>query len=1031
MQRSLINFYAVFILLMIITVMFVLFIPHQSFAQTVADENTSAFAQSAGIETETSLVTIIGNIVRVLLALLGILLILLIMYGGWIWMQSQGDPAKVDKGKKIITNAIIGVIIISLAFAITTFVMGILNGTFGGGGRGRGPVIPGGYNDWNRSMIGKGPIESVYPTPNQKDVFIDTLVVVTFKQEIQADTIYGANDKIVSDNIEICQVNAETYDCVETDDFKIEAFNDTTVTSTIDNRTFVFYPNKPLGLNDGLKRIFKVKLKNGIKNISGDNIFKGGYYEWVFETNGKLDWNPPKLLLREIYPVPDDYADEYGDLADPNAGTASITMTIADITPELPQRIATSSNLLLYRGQPLSLPITHGDTGQILYLKTDTGFEFKTSTLTNVSVNIVSNGTQATVSSPDLFGLAESSLPLTDTQTQLSFKNGLYLQTSGGPFQKGLTWQFWVAGNRDGKTFIIKNGNQEYRYLFVDQTYDTRSTLSKNNVSYHTVLVPTNSSLTNSVSALVDKINATAGEVVVASSSEGTLNLTAKYAGSASQNIEVGTSTNSLTKLLGGTDTFKGRSLVRGAFDPYNNSLFQFTFDKAINPVTIEGTIIVKYDTNGDGVLDGTVQASSSISNQYRTITLRPPNVCGVNTCGDPIYCWMEVAPENPTSTKFEIEIIPAPLRTCNSNWCGSGDSSVGFGGSCETGTTNRCFKTVDEKNAFYPKAEGTSGISDLSNNSFNGNFNEYVDVNGKTLGIAEGPSTSTCASTAGCSGMSPYVLTTTTNVVAGTNTGDNVKWSFYLSSEVDTKSPLINRIFPVGNQDYGIIEEELSNREVEVEFDRLMDSSSFKPGWGYGTSTGSTYSKNWYQRYFVLQTLNKGANPIGYWISKTESHVNGDNVPDRTIALIKHNNFDNAVQYGPLIGSGAKSITQNCFMPGGGPRYAGADGDFNTVTSSNNCIYTSNANNNLNTDGCVNDSIIAEQYRVFSDNPASYAHMKCDQIEGAEVCDNTETCKPFYSAGDNMAGSWIISSDYGTSTGNERRTGCCFGKCE
>ena len=200
------------------------------------------------------------------------------------------------------------------------------------------------------------------------------------------------------------------------------------------------------------------------------------------------------------------------------------------------------------------------------------------------------------------------------------------------------------------------------------------------------------------------------------------------------------------------------------------------------------------------------------------------------------------------------------------------------------------------------------------------------------------------------------------------------------------------------------------------------MDSSTFKPGWAY---SASTTAKEWFERYFVLGTINAGANPVGYWVSKVDGDANHDGWSDMTSAMILHNNFDNSVQYGPLAGSGVRSITQNCFLPGSGPKYAG-DTSYNP-SATNTCAYQSRTSSS--TTGCVTDSNLGSA-RVDSANPASYAHMKCAQIEGAKECDvNNKICKPFYDLNDpNIAGSWVITTDHSTSAAG--KTGCCFGKC-
>lgn len=65
---------------------------------------------------------IIVNVIKIALSFLGIIAVLIIMYGGWLWMTAGGDAAKVDKAKKVLTGAVIGLIIILSAFLITAFI---------------------------------------------------------------------------------------------------------------------------------------------------------------------------------------------------------------------------------------------------------------------------------------------------------------------------------------------------------------------------------------------------------------------------------------------------------------------------------------------------------------------------------------------------------------------------------------------------------------------------------------------------------------------------------------------------------------------------------------------------------------------------------------------------------------------------------------------------------------------------------------------------------------------------------------------
>lgn len=76
-----------------------------------------------------------ARIINVALGVIGIVLLVLILYAGFLYMTSGGEKDKIDTAKKIITNAIIGLIIILSAWAITRFVISkLLEATTGGDG---------------------------------------------------------------------------------------------------------------------------------------------------------------------------------------------------------------------------------------------------------------------------------------------------------------------------------------------------------------------------------------------------------------------------------------------------------------------------------------------------------------------------------------------------------------------------------------------------------------------------------------------------------------------------------------------------------------------------------------------------------------------------------------------------------------------------------------------------------------------------------------------------------------------------------
>jgi hypothetical protein len=76
----------------------------------------------AGIGAETPLPVIIGRIINIVLGFLGVLLLIYILYAGFLWMTAGGNEENVKKAKSMLKNAIIGLVIIVAAFAISTFV---------------------------------------------------------------------------------------------------------------------------------------------------------------------------------------------------------------------------------------------------------------------------------------------------------------------------------------------------------------------------------------------------------------------------------------------------------------------------------------------------------------------------------------------------------------------------------------------------------------------------------------------------------------------------------------------------------------------------------------------------------------------------------------------------------------------------------------------------------------------------------------------------------------------------------------------
>ena len=62
------------------------------------------------------------NILNLVLGLLSLVAVIMVIIGGFTWLTAGGNEEKVDKAKKIISAAVIGLIIVLLAWAVVIFV---------------------------------------------------------------------------------------------------------------------------------------------------------------------------------------------------------------------------------------------------------------------------------------------------------------------------------------------------------------------------------------------------------------------------------------------------------------------------------------------------------------------------------------------------------------------------------------------------------------------------------------------------------------------------------------------------------------------------------------------------------------------------------------------------------------------------------------------------------------------------------------------------------------------------------------------
>ncbi len=100
---------------------------------TKLNDQTDKFKATSGFNNAT-----VGGIaaiaIEAFLSLLAIIFIILILVAGHKWMTAGGNEEELNKAKSQIKHAIIGLVIIMMAYAITSFALGALHHSITNGG---------------------------------------------------------------------------------------------------------------------------------------------------------------------------------------------------------------------------------------------------------------------------------------------------------------------------------------------------------------------------------------------------------------------------------------------------------------------------------------------------------------------------------------------------------------------------------------------------------------------------------------------------------------------------------------------------------------------------------------------------------------------------------------------------------------------------------------------------------------------------------------------------------------------------------
>jgi len=95
-----------------------------SFGRTLnTSANVGGYVVQNTTDENSTIEPVISLVINIVLSLLGIIFLILMIYGGFLWLTAAGEEKKIEKAKSLIISAVIGLIIVLLAYAISIFVV--------------------------------------------------------------------------------------------------------------------------------------------------------------------------------------------------------------------------------------------------------------------------------------------------------------------------------------------------------------------------------------------------------------------------------------------------------------------------------------------------------------------------------------------------------------------------------------------------------------------------------------------------------------------------------------------------------------------------------------------------------------------------------------------------------------------------------------------------------------------------------------------------------------------------------------------
>lgn len=98
----------------------------QGLMKSANDAGLTDETDLSGVDSKKDIRDMITQIVGYILAMVGVILLVQIIFAGYSWMMSGGNEEKIKKAKGKIVNSIIGIAIIMVAYVLVSTIFGLL-----------------------------------------------------------------------------------------------------------------------------------------------------------------------------------------------------------------------------------------------------------------------------------------------------------------------------------------------------------------------------------------------------------------------------------------------------------------------------------------------------------------------------------------------------------------------------------------------------------------------------------------------------------------------------------------------------------------------------------------------------------------------------------------------------------------------------------------------------------------------------------------------------------------------------------------